>query len=233
MSLNLGALLANSTRRYGEGTALIDGSGRYTYEWLDASARRMAADLIEGGLQRGDKVALMVPNVPAFTVAYFGVLYAGGVVVTLSTLQVADEVAYQLNDCDARVLVLHRDCLEAGLEALGRAEACRTLYAVDATGDLPDRARRFEEVLEAGAWVDVCQTRPDETAVILYTSGTTGHPKGAELTHFNLFYNAQFISERVFSIWPQQTLIMGPGEVAIDDLPKGATGKFLKRDLRG
>jgi long-chain acyl-CoA synthetase len=221
MSLNLGTLLANSARRYGNETAVIFGTQRYSYEQLDQMVRRFAGELIESGIERGDKVALMAPNGPPFTIAYFGALYAGAVIVTLNTLQSADEVAFQLEDCEAKVLVLHADCHTAGLEALRRLGSCQHLYLIAGSqiAEVPDPSKRFEDSIDGESHADVCQTSSDDTAVILYTSGTTGHPKGAELTHFNLFYNAQYVSERGFSIWPETINILGPGHVGLAALP--------------
>ena len=84
MSLNLGTLLTSATRQFSSETALIYESERYSYEQLDSSVRKFAADLKKAGIQRGDKVAIMLPNVPEFTIAYFGIVYAGAVVVSLN-----------------------------------------------------------------------------------------------------------------------------------------------------
>ena len=221
MSLNLGTLLAESVVRYPDQTALFFHSQRYSYEQLDAAARQFARVLLDARIGPGDKVALMLPNGPPFTIAYFGALYAGAVVVTLNTLLAADEVAYQLADSEAEALVLHADCSAAGLDGFRRSNACRNLYWVAGsdTSDAPEQAKPFESTLERCSRADIAQTMPDDTAVILYTSGTTGHPKGAELTHFNLFYNAQYISERAFSIWPEKINVLGPGHVGLAALP--------------
>ncbi|MDA2936784.1 long-chain fatty acid--CoA ligase [Acidobacteria bacterium AH-259-A15] len=221
MSLNLGNLLANSARYYGDQTALIFHSQRYSYQQLDSMARQFAWELMQVGIGPGDKVAIMLPNGPPFTIAYFGTLYAGAVAVTLSMLQAAEEVAYQLNDCDAKAFVLHADCRTAGMDAFRRTDQCRKLYWVadHSSDNVPEDTIPFDNVLGRSSHSDVWQTRADETAVIIYTSGTTGHPKGAELTHFNLFYNAQYICERAFSIWPKKFNILGPGHVALAALP--------------
>ena len=110
MSLNLASSLRNSALRLPESPAVIHDDVRLSYSELDEAGRRFAADLLAGGLEQGDKVALLVPNVPAFTIAYFGVLYAGGVVVPLNTLLVTKEIAFQLDDSEARGIVIHADC---------------------------------------------------------------------------------------------------------------------------
>ena len=219
MSLNLGSILTNSARFYPNRTALIAGSRTYTYLELETSVRRLAHYLKGAGIGRGDRVAIMVPNVPAFTISYLGVLYAGAVVVTLNTLQVSAEVEYQLEDCGAKVLVLHADCRKAGLEAFGRVEYCREVCWVGEPSQAPPRAVIFDDAVTGTGEIDPAEAGPGDTAVVLYTSGTTGEPKGAELTHFNLFYNAQYVCERAFSIWPQQINVLGPGHVALAALP--------------
>ena len=221
MSLNLGSLVAHSAGRHPDRTALIHDDERWTYEELGRLVRQFAGELLAGGLAPGEKVAVMAPNGFAFIVAYFGTLHAGGVVVSLNTLQAADEVTYQLQDSGAKVFVLHADCLEAGLTAFDRVVSCEKLYVAGraAGTETPAGAESFDDAMAQSAPADLAQTNPDGTAVILYTSGTTGRPKGAELTHFNLFYNAQFMSERAFSIWPEQINILGPGQVGIAALP--------------
>ncbi|HUE13167.1 MAG TPA: long-chain fatty acid--CoA ligase [Planctomycetaceae bacterium] len=221
MSLNLASLLRNSALVHPQSPAVIHDDVRLRYSDLEKAAERFAGDLLSGGVKPGDKVALMVPNVPAFTIAYFGVLLAGGVVVPLSTLLVANEVAFQLEDSEARACVVHRQCAAVAWEALGRVTGCRLVYTVEmdgGEGGLPGR-RRFEDVISTASPADIAQTAGDDTAVILYTSGTTGKPKGAELTHFGLYYNAQLIAERGLSLWPDEIHILGPGEVALTALP--------------
>lgn len=220
MYLNLASLLRNSTRRYPHLIAAIDGEKRITYAELDEAARRFAGELLARGLERGDKVAVMIPNVPAFTIAYFGILYAGGVVIPLNSLLVADEVAFQLEDGDARALVVHTQCAAVGLEAVTRVPGCRFVYAVACHNqELPAGARPFEDAILTAPQADLAQTGASDTAVILYTSGTTGKPKGAELTHIGLYYNAQVFAERVFSLWPDQIRVLGPGDVGLAALP--------------
>ena len=219
MSLNLASLLRNSALRLPEAPAVIHDDVRLSYSELDEAGRRFAADLLAGGLEQGDKVALLVPNVPAFTIAYFGVLYAGGVVVPLNTLLVTKEIAFQLDDSEARGIVIHADCASAALSALEQAPGCRLVYSVGMSKDVARESKRLEDLISTGSGADLAQTAGDETAVILYTSGTTGKPKGAELTHFGLYYNAQLIAERVLGLWPHEPHLLGPGDVGLAALP--------------
>jgi len=220
MSLNLASILRNSAARYSSVTATINDGERLTYAELDEAARQFAGELLAMGVQPGDRVAVMVPNVPGFTIAYFGVLYAGCVVVPLNTLLVANEVAFQLEDSEARALVVHAQTAAVAIEAAQRVAGCRHIYTVgcDAAAH-PVGAKRLEEVIHSGPAADLAQTAADDTAVVLYTSGTTGKPKGAELTHFGLYYNAQLVAERVFSRWPDAIAVLHPGDVGLAALP--------------
>ncbi|MBI3464604.1 MAG: long-chain fatty acid--CoA ligase [Planctomycetes bacterium] len=220
MSLNLAKIVETGQRVFPDQVALIHPGGRLTYHKLADNVCRLAAALSAQGIKRGDKVGLMIPNRPEFTIAYYAILHLGAVVVPLNILLVADEVAYTLSDSDAVAMVGWAP-LEAGLRGFERVPTCKTLFVAGAQPEtLPPGAVRFDEAIErANGLPEMTQTMPDDTAVILYTSGTTGRPKGAELTHANLFLNALCVSERQFSRWPHQVEIMGPGQVGLAVLP--------------
>jgi long-chain acyl-CoA synthetase len=221
MSLNLASIIEESARRYPGEMAIRYDDARLTYADLKESVHRTANALLGLGLSDGDRVALMMPNHPEFTVAYFGILLAGMVVVPLNTLLIADEVAYHLEDCGAAGFIAWEGYEEVVRAAVERVASCR--YLVLATRDPNSRPKgpsSFHGLLqEAAPKADLAQTMPDDTAVILYTSGTTGRAKGAELTHFNLYSNAQWCSERSQSVMPDQMQVFGPGSVALSALP--------------
>ncbi|MBB74134.1 MAG: long-chain-fatty-acid--CoA ligase [Planctomycetaceae bacterium] len=221
MTLNLGGLLANSAGKHPQAIALIENSRYFRYAEIDIRARRLAGALHELNVGTGQHVALLSPNCSAFTISYYGILYAGATVVSLNTLQTADELAFQLTNSEATTLIVHGDCQATGLTAFKRVPTCRHLISID-FGDCdttrPD-AIPFEQLVAEATEAEVFPTMPDDTAVIQYTSGTTGIPKGAELSHFNLYYNAQYVSERSFSLWPDQINILGPGHVGLAALP--------------
>ena len=131
----------------------------------------------EKGLQPGDRVGVMLPNVPEFPIAYYGVLRAGGVVVPMNGLLKRREVAFYLEDSGARLMLAWHGFAEEARE--GAAEAGAELVEIEPAAF----AATLGELEPTPGLVD---TDEDDTAVILYTSGTTGKPKGAELTHFNL-----------------------------------------------
>jgi len=185
---NLAALLDATAARHPDRTAIVLGDTRLTYSQLDGAANQAANLLVAEGVRPGDKVALSFPNLPCFTIAYFGILKAGATVVPLNVLLTPREVAYHLADSDAVACFAFEgtDDLPIGAaatEAFEQTDSCRSLFVVPADPSaLPwsDQPRRFETV----------DVDDDATAVILYTSGTTGQPKGAELRHRNMRDNA-------------------------------------------
>jgi long-chain acyl-CoA synthetase len=153
-----------------------------SYAVLDQATQRVAGLLRERGLQVGDRVGLMLPNVPYFPVLYYGILRAGGVVVPMNVLLKGREVAYYLDDSGAKLLFAWHGFGDAAREGAEKAGAELTLV----------EPGEIEKIVFAADPVDGCVERADDdTAVILYTSGTTGTPKGAELTHSNLATNVE------------------------------------------
>jgi acyl-CoA synthetase (AMP-forming)/AMP-acid ligase II len=148
MTLNLGSLLADSASRYASHVAVISDQHRLTYGELDDAVRRCARAMQRAGLERGDRVAIMLPNIPEFTIAYFAAIYNGHVVVTLNTLLSADEVAFQLTNSETRLLVVDAEFLETGQAGFGRSEAGELLYVTGAVEEsLPAGATPFEALL--------------------------------------------------------------------------------------
>ena len=192
MSFNLATILTETTLAAPDSPVCRIGGNTTTYRELDDLSGRAAAGLREAGLSPGQVVALQLPNIPQFLVAYFGALKAGLVVLPLNPLLMAPELEYHLTDSAAALLIGFQ-----GLHAEA-AKACETtgvpLYLVSAgEGALPEGTRPVTELIstapldEPGG--DVVARGPDDTAVLVYTSGTTGKPKGAELTHFQLYMN--------------------------------------------
>ncbi len=215
MSLNLAVILRESAIAHPDRTALVLGPQSLTYGRLHDYVQRFAGGLARLGVRRGHNVALMLPNVPHFTIAYFGVHYAGGAVVPLNVLLTADEIAYHLADSEAEALVVWEGFLPQAEAAFARVPGCKRLIVARADpADLsaPEGAQSMSALIGGSEPVKVLPaTMPDDTAVILYTSGTTGRPKGAELTHFNMFYNASYVGTRLMPL--------GADTVALTVLP--------------
>src|SRR5690606_2066462 len=195
--LNLATLLRESAKADPGKPALVINDTTVSYGELHTFAQRLGGSLQSLGVTKGKHVALLLPNVPHFTIAYFATHYAGGAVVPLNVLLTADEIAYHLEDSDAVALVAWEGFLEQAAAAFERVPTCKHLIVAKADRtDLgaPEGAHNMTALIGMGAPLhDLPETMPDDTAVILYTSGTTGHPKGAELTHFNMFFNALYV----------------------------------------
>lgn len=177
-TLSLAAVLAESARRVPNKTAVIEGELQLTYGQLWNRALRLADALRDVGCTAGDHVALLCPNTAEFPVAYYGILAAGGTVVPIPTLLNTDEIGYLLADSGATTVVYH-DSLR---EVAHQATAGTGVRLLDAT---------VRESPEAGTPLRSYISRsPEDIAVLFYTSGTTGQPKGALLTHLNLVMNA-------------------------------------------
>ena len=197
MSLNIALNLRDSARTHPDKAAVIIGETTLSYAQLHGMAQKFATALREKGVEPGDRVAIMLPNVPQFTIAYYGILYAGAVVVPLNVLLTEEEVAYHLDDAAAKGIVAWEGFLPAAAPAFARVIECHHLIAVEAgapgSAELPEGAVSFAAMVASAEPMQDLTTRSSEdTAVILYTSGTTGKPKGAELSQFNMFFNALY-----------------------------------------
>jgi long-chain acyl-CoA synthetase len=157
------------------------------YATLDGFARRFGGALKGLGLKPGQHVALLLPNVPHFTIAYFGGHYAATPIVPLNVLLTADEIAYHLEDSDAVAIVAWELFAPQAMAAASRVPTCKHVIIAKADrSDIsaPEGAHSFTRLVATSeAVTEVPATMPDDTAVVLYTSGTTAG-SGAELTHF-------------------------------------------------
>jgi long-chain acyl-CoA synthetase len=207
MVLSLASILAESAARYPGKPALGVGPAEITYTELWEQARRYGAALESLGVAPDDRVAIMIPNVPDFPRAYFGILAAGGVVVPVHALLTAEEVGYVLRDSGAKLLLCAAPLLASGGPgAVAAGVPCYSLMA-DA-GEVP----RFEDIAARAEPLASYRSRqPLDDAVILYTSGTTGSPKGAVLTQNNLVLNA--------TIGAYELCRSGPEDVYLAALP--------------
>jgi len=200
MNLNLGAILQASAECRPDHPAIRFNERTVSYAELDRAARGVAKSLRDRGLDAGDKVAILVPNLPEFTITYFGILYAGCTVVPLNVLLASPEVRYHLEDSEAALLFAH-PLFEASAKA-GAAEAGVPVIWVREAGD--DTVAAFAGAEPVAA---LHPTSPVDTAVILYTSGTTGRPKGAELTHSNLLLNCTIVVPRLIAVGPDDVML--------------------------
>ncbi|MFN2205595.1 MAG: long-chain-fatty-acid--CoA ligase [Candidatus Promineifilaceae bacterium] len=198
--LNLAVLLEDSAREVPERDAVIFNDVRLNYAQVNGAASQVANGLSALGIQKGDKVALSCPNLPFFPIVYYGILKAGATVVPLNVLLKPREIAYHLADSDSKAYFCFQGTPELpmgefGFKGFQDADNCEHFFMITAD---PAGASPIEGTKTLGQLMynqppifDTVLTEADDTAVILYTSGTTGQPKGAELTHSNMLLNAR------------------------------------------
>jgi long-chain acyl-CoA synthetase len=197
-TLNLASIVEHRAKLEPQLEAVVWNDVRMTFGELNALSNKVANMLVDLGIGYGDKVAVSCPNLPQFPVVYYAIMKVGAAVVPLNVLFKPREVAYHLRDSDAKAIFVFEGTDELPLskcvkEAFDQVNSCKDLIVItkDPAGVSPfhehhtltaltyDRSNKF----------DIYPTRPEDTCAILYTSGTTGQPKGAELTHLNLMSN--------------------------------------------
>ena len=194
MSLNLATALRESAAEHPDRAVCIDDAGVTTYGELERASARVAGALVARGLQPGESVGIQLPNVPEYLAVWFGVLRAGLVAVPMNPALTPREVDHHLTDSGARLLVTTDESAAAG------ADVPVVRLSLPGLGELA----------EAEPYDDVAPTSSEDTACLVYTSGTTGTPKGAELTHLQLVMNAQ-VSGALFGV--------GAGDVSLAVVP--------------
>ena len=203
MSLSLAAILSESAERYPGQDAVVMGPQRINYATLWEESRRYAAALRERGIGPGDRVALLLPNVPDFPRAYYAVLSLGAVVVPVHALLVAREIGFVLTDSQAKLLIAAGPLLEQGVP--GAEQAGVPVLAVLGA---PAGVERLDTLAERAEPIRTYVERePQDEAVILYTSGTTGTPKGAVLTQLNMTMNAMISANSILGLTPEDTIL--------------------------
>ncbi|HIW92593.1 MAG TPA: long-chain fatty acid--CoA ligase [Candidatus Corynebacterium avicola] len=199
MSFNLATILEEPARTSGSRPLLRLPDRTLNYAQVDREAGRVAAGLLELGLEPGDRVAVQLPNTAEFVFSYFGVVKAGLVMVPLNPQLTSREIAYHLGDSGARVLITGGKALNEARHARAEDPALAdvSLYTVDDVpgGAAPEPAEPVEGVVDFGRLLADAPlalsraTDADDTVILLYTSGTTGRPKGAKLTHSQMYMN--------------------------------------------
>jgi len=196
--MNLASILTNTAEKHGERTALKLDDTEVTYEQLNEGSARVAGLLKAKGFEPGDRIGIMLPNVPYFAIAYYGVLRAGMTVVPMNVLLKGREVSFYLEDPEARLCFAWHDFMEAAQEG-AESSGCEVVAV---------KPGEFEQLLgEQDPEHDLVDRDDSDTAVILYTSGTTGKPKGAELTHANLHKNVEVAAETLAELTPDDMLL--------------------------
>jgi long-chain acyl-CoA synthetase len=178
---NLATLLTTSAAKFPERIAVRLDDAAVPYAALEAGSQRVAGMLRSMGIEPGDRVGIMLPNTPHFPLAYYGALRLGAVVVPMNPLLSKREVAFYLENSGAKLLLAWHGFAESAQGGADQVDGAEVLLIEPE--DIAKRVGAAEPIAE------VCHKEGDDTAVVLYTSGTTGHPKGAELTHHSIGSN--------------------------------------------
>ncbi|MFE5485797.1 long-chain fatty acid--CoA ligase [Streptomyces sp. NPDC056527] len=196
--MNLAENLRRAAAEHGPRTAVELGASALTYVELDTLSGRCAALLTGRGVNPGDRVGVMLPNTLDFPVLYHGILRAGAVVVPMNPLLKPREIAHYLRDSGAVLLFADEMC---AADAVRGAEGTAAAVVPLSAGTLTELLAGHPEPAGPQPRAD------DDTAVLLYTSGTTGSPKGAELTHANLLRNAEICARSLFRLTPEDVIL--------------------------
>ncbi len=173
-----------------DGEALVSGERRWSWREIEQDVAAAATALAERGISQGDRVALLVGNRAEFVLALFAVLRLGAIAVPLSTRYQTPEIVFALNDCGASLLIYEAD-LAPRLRAADQIRNVRKRVIVgDAAASPGDGAEPWQALTKARGIPPPKRSEEEDTAIILYTSGTTGQPKGAMLTHLSLISSA-------------------------------------------
>jgi long-chain acyl-CoA synthetase len=202
--LNLSVILEDSAKRYPTKPAFTFMDTVLSYAQINGAANMVANGLVAKGIKVGDKVALSCPNLPFFPIIYFGIIKAGAVVVPLSVLLKKDEIEYHLRDSEAKAYCCFTGVPDLPMGEMGHAgfsavDTCEHFFMIMPKPEMPSSIEGTATLgsLMAGQspQFETHPTGAEDTCVIVYTSGTTGRPKGAELTHANLLHNAILVSD--------------------------------------
>ncbi len=202
--LTLGGILSQTAHAFPNSEAIVLADQRITYRQLDKMVDYFARGLIALGVAKGDKVGLWMPNYPEWVIGYFAIARVGAVVVPLNTRYKTHEVQYILEDSEATTLLMIDSF--AGIDYHAMIKEIRPnlplLRHVIVVGEAGEKMNQFAEILALGEQYSVdskladrqAMLSPEENILILYTSGTTGHPKGAMLSHRNMAENARQVT---------------------------------------
>lgn len=184
--MNISELLARNARKYPLQEAVVADNERLTYKELDIRVTKLANALKDQGIGKGDKVILFMPNTPEFIITYFAVLRIEGIIVPVNAKLTEVELSYIINHSDAKALIIH-DLLYEQVKGLPEKYDIQLIK----TGEKQPNWVSFQELLDSGSTNEViCLLKEDDEATILYTSGTTGNPKGVLFTNRNILTSA-------------------------------------------
>lgn len=214
-NVSLTQFLEEAVRRYGESPVMTFGGERTSYEELLERSGRLAAALAESGVGKGDRMALMLPNVPEYVISFFAVVRLGAVVTQVNPIYVERELEHILNNSGARTIIVHESAYER-VKAVRQTTPLENIIAVgEESPEEPDS--EFWSLLgSAGSPVPEAEVDPaEDLAAIQYTGGTTGVSKGAMLTHRNILAG----TEKTIDLLLEDESELPPGGKAVAVAP--------------
>jgi len=190
--MNLGKMFGDSCRTYKDNTALVYENSRISYLQMGRAVNSLANRLKSIGIGKGDKEALMLPNTPEFPITYFACQKLGAVAVTLNVMSTSYELQYLLDNSDSKVLITAAQSARRFEEVKDRLATCRHLLLTE----VDEGPLSMKKALEAGPFeFEPSDATEDDPAVMIYTSGLTGKPLGAVLTHGNLISQSRLLAD--------------------------------------
>jgi len=183
MSLKL--MLEEAAKRYGKKTAIVLSDRRLSYAELDEASNKVANTLISMGVNKGDRVAMLLPNIPEFAIIYFGIVKAGGIAVPLDTGYKVDELASLFGNCQPKALVAESPFLEPLVPALPRFKSIK--HVIDLGSKYEGQFLSYREIMATSSAQRIeVEPEPEDIATISYTGGPTNRPRGAMFSHRSL-----------------------------------------------
>jgi len=183
--MNLKLMLEETAKQYGEKTAFALGEHRLSYAELDEASNKIANALIEMGVVKGDRVTILLPNIPEFAVIYFGTVKAGSIAVPLDIRYKVDELLSLCNASKPKVLVTESSYLESLIPALPQFKSIKHVIVLNSKYE--GQFLNYQEIMATSPAHRIeTELEPDDIAHITYAAGATTHPKGAALTHYGL-----------------------------------------------
>ncbi|MDQ0272759.1 class I adenylate-forming enzyme family protein [Cytobacillus purgationiresistens] len=202
--MNSSQLITRNARKYPNTEAIISSQGHYTYAQLEQKINQFAHALRNSGVVQGDRVCLYMPNTPEFVISYFAIQRIGGIVVPVNAKFKLDEVQFVINHAEAKCLIVHEMSFPA-------VEAIEKVDVKIKTGESIDGWNGFELLIESSSDDEInCLADEDDLSTILYTSGTTGDPKGVLFSYRNILTVAQMIAVEMEVKPESRMLIMMP-----------------------
>jgi long-chain acyl-CoA synthetase len=205
--MSLGRMLEESAHRYPNNAATIYDGKSLTYEALHSAVNALGNELRSLGIQKGDKVAIMLPNCPEFVISYFAVQKLGAVAVTVNILSTPYELRHLLGNSDTKCLITETPLAKKYDEIRDDIPLCKHIITTSGL----DTASRFREIIEKGPFIlEMPDIADDDPAVMIYTAGLTGRPLGAVLTHRNLRSQSNLVSDLYHTTGKDRSLAIIP-----------------------